>query len=154
MPERVDARKGVRAAKRPPASDAAHFVTASVHLRQVPAEYEAATAAAVRKAIEPFSSSVKMRPGRKILELLPRVRWDKGKAARRILQTTRNSSATLPVCIGDDVTDEDLFREFPEGITIRVGGVGKTAAKYVLADIDEVLRLLEQLACAWSFSRS
>jgi trehalose 6-phosphate phosphatase len=123
-------------------------LTASVHLRRIPLEREAEVATAVRRAVEPFSSVVQVRAGNKALELLPRVEWNKGRAARKILQTTGAAAAVLPVCVGDDLTDEDLFREFPEGVTVRVGENGDTAAGFFVADPYETLALLERIVGA------
>ncbi len=124
-------------------------LTASVHLRRIPNGRQAEAVAAVRQAVEPFSAVVQARAGKKILELVPRVNWDKGKAARKILQTVANSSAILPICVGDDVTDEDLFREFPQGINIRVGGHGNTAASFFLTGPQETLALLDRIGTLW-----
>ncbi len=50
------------------------------------------------------------------------------------------------LAIGDDVTDEDLFKAMPEkAYTIKVG-VGQSRAKYILDNHSEVLHLLDQLA--------
>jgi trehalose-phosphatase len=124
-------------------------LTASVHLRQIPTGRQAEAVAAVHRAVEPFSAMVQARAGKKILELVPRVNWDKGKAARKILQTAANSSAILPVCVGDDATDEDLFREFPQGINIRVGEHGNTAARFFLTGPQETLTLLDRIGSLW-----
>src|SRR6266566_3299936 len=124
-------------------------LTASVHLRQIPAGRQAEAVAAVYQAVEPFSTVVEARAGKKILELAPRVNWDKGKAARKILQTAANPSAILPVCVGDDATDEDLFREFPQGINIRVGEHGNTAARFFLTSPQETLTLLDRIGSLW-----
>jgi len=124
-------------------------LTASVHLRRVAEGREAAVIAAVRRAVEPVAKFVVMRAGEKILELLPRVNWNKGKAARMILQTVGARSGVLPVCVGDDVTDEDLFREFPMGVTVRVGECRTTAARFFVESPDETLSLLERIGDFW-----
>jgi trehalose 6-phosphate synthase/phosphatase len=50
------------------------------------------------------------------------------------------------LAIGDDRTDEDVFRSLPpEAYSIHVGS-GKTAAQYNLRDPDEVFEFLSQLA--------
>jgi trehalose-phosphatase len=125
-------------------------LTATVHYRQVPAGNEADLVAAVLQAAQPYSGNVEVRPGRKVLEFLPRVQWGKGKAARMIMETVATTSRVLPVCLGDDVTDEDLFREFQDGITVRVGEQGRTAAKYFVRDVSEAGELLNRIARAWA----
>jgi trehalose 6-phosphate phosphatase len=82
--------------------------------------------------------------GKKVLELLPSGFWNKGDAALYIMG--RLNENYLPICVGDDTTDEALFRTFyGTGITIRVGYSRKTAAKYYLKDQWEVPLLLQQI---------
>src|SRR5512145_1851450 len=45
--------------------------------------------------------------GKKVLEILPRISWNKGTAALHIIERLQGSY--LPVCVGDDRTDESLF---------------------------------------------
>ena len=82
--------------------------------------------------------------GKKVLELTPNVSWDKGAAALHIMQ--RLDQRYLPICVGDNGTDETLFEAFSEkGITIRVGPSRRTAARYHLKGQWEVLLLLKQI---------
>ena len=90
--------------------------------------------------------------GKKILELLPDIRWDKGQALLWLLQAMRlDGPEVLPFYIGDDVTDEDAFQALAcRGVTIRVlgrstdglAGNEMSAAEYRLASVDEVGQLL------------
>jgi trehalose 6-phosphate phosphatase len=50
--------------------------------------------------------------GRKVLEIRPAIKWDKGKAVNFLLESLgmANSNDVLPVYIGDDRTDEDAFK--------------------------------------------
>ncbi len=49
------------------------------------------------------------------------------------------------LCIGDDYTDEDMFEQLPlSAYTIKVGR-GRTAARYRLKSVDQVLALLKKL---------
>ncbi len=82
--------------------------------------------------------------GKKVLELLPNVPWDKGRAALLIIKQLKKKC--LPVYIGDDVTDECAFKALFEcGITIRVGQSKKTAAQYYLKNQKEISRFLEYI---------
>ncbi|MBA4389911.1 MAG: trehalose-phosphatase [Syntrophus sp. (in: bacteria)] len=82
--------------------------------------------------------------GKKVLELVPRVSWNKGAAALHIMQ--RLDGRYLPICVGDDSTDETLFETFCEtGITIRIGPSRRTAARYHLKGQWEVPLLLKQI---------
>jgi trehalose-phosphatase len=148
--ERICDNLAPRIASIPGASIERKGLSASVHYRKVPAGNEADLVAAVLSAAQPYSGNIEVRPGRKVLEFLPRVQWGKGKAARMIMETVATTSRILPVCLGDDVTDEDLFREFPDGITVRVGEPRPTAAKYFLRDVSETAELLNLIARAWA----
>lgn len=82
--------------------------------------------------------------GKKVLELVPYVSWDKGKAVLWILK--RQKDKCLPVYIGDDQTDETAFKALSKkGITIRVGKSKTTYADYYLKSYQEVTRFLDQL---------
>ncbi len=82
--------------------------------------------------------------GKKVLELMPRVSWHKGTAALHIMN--KLDKQYLPVCVGDDITDETLFETFSKtGITIRVGYSRKSAARYYLKNQSEVSVLLQQI---------
>jgi len=87
--------------------------------------------------------------GKMVLELQPKMEWHKGKAILWLLETLKlNNEQTLPVYLGDDITDEDAFRALPEhGIGIAVkGGDHSTAARFSLRDTDEVREFLSRLA--------
>jgi len=52
----------------------------------------------------------------------------------------------VPLYIGDDVTDEDAFRALGDkGITVRVGELEGSRAKYYLKDTNEVFMLLKDI---------
>lgn len=82
--------------------------------------------------------------GKKVLELVPRVSWDKGRAALFISQKLNNNY--LPICVGDDLTDETAFKALNDGgVTVRIGRSGKTAAKYYLKGQWEMSRFLQHI---------
>ncbi len=82
--------------------------------------------------------------GKKVLELVPDVSWNKGSAALWILRKLKSES--LSVYIGDDVTDEFAFQALnTEGITIHVGNAKRTSADYYLKGQCEITRLLRQV---------
>jgi trehalose-phosphatase len=98
----------------------------------------------VRRIIQPHPG-FKMTLGKMVFEVGPRVDWNKGKAATWIRSHT-GSDQTLPIVLGDDVTDEDMFVELSDGVTIRVGLAGRSRAKYRLRDPGEVALFLAWLA--------
>ncbi len=86
--------------------------------------------------------------GKKVFELRPNTDWDKGKAVLSLLDMFHvDGSRTVPLYIGDDVTDEDAFRALgDQGLSILVSEhPQETAANYVLADVAEVHRFLDLL---------
>lgn len=80
--------------------------------------------------------------GNKVIEI--RVAGiDKGVAARKLVD---EAAAEFVLAIGDDKTDEDMFRALADkAITIKVGP-GHSNAKFCLANQQEVIRLLQDLA--------
>lgn len=67
---------------------------------------------------------------------------DKGTIAMKIMNETK---ADFVLCIGDDTTDEDMFKALENyGYTIKIGNKG-TSAKYTLLSQQHVLPLLNQL---------
>ncbi|XP_042404256.1 probable trehalose-phosphate phosphatase 6 [Zingiber officinale] len=89
--------------------------------------------------------------GRKVLEVRPTIKWDKGKALEFLLESLgfANCSNVFPVYIGDDNTDEDAFRvlhEREQGVGILVSKVQKkTTASFSLRDPTEVMEFLHRL---------
>jgi trehalose-phosphatase len=106
----------------------------------------------VREAVERARArhpALRVTAGKKVLELLPDVDWDKGRAVLWLIETLRLEDA-LPVYIGDDRTDEDAFRALAgRGVGIAVQASPEpTAAGYSLSGPDEVRALLAALADA------
>lgn len=82
--------------------------------------------------------------GKKVLEIIPDVSWDKGRAVLWILQRLKDKC--LPIYIGDDQTDEAAFKALcMKGVTIRVGKSKKTSATYYLKGYWEIPKLLQQV---------
>jgi trehalose 6-phosphate synthase/phosphatase len=88
-------------------------------------------------------------PGNKVLEMRS-PEMNKGAAVRRLLKAAHYD---FILAIGDDRTDEDMFRSLQHlqsAQTVKVGA-GPTLARYRLATQDDVLPLLERLS--GSFTR-
>ncbi len=122
----------------------------AVHYREVAAE-DVPSVERVVQAIHQEVSGLRLSGGKKIFELQPDVDWHKGRAVRWLLEDALDldCSAVMPVYIGDDVTDEDAFREIRnDGIGIRVDetAAGDSAARYRLRDPREVRQFLLKLA--------
>ena len=86
--------------------------------------------------------------GKKVYELLPKIDWNKGKAALWLLKHLGlEFPDAQPIYIGDDRTDEDAFRALEQrGVGILVSEEPKpTAARYSLGSPSEVERFLREL---------
>jgi len=79
--------------------------------------------------------------GHKVIEV-KRAGYDKGTVALRLLAL---ATYDFILAIGDDKTDEDLFRALPEeALTIKIG-ITASLAKYNLRNQQEVARLMDHL---------
>lgn len=94
------------------------------------------------------SDGLKVGRGKKVVELQPALDWDKGTALARIYQAIEaEGHSTIPIYIGDDLTDEDAFREAKRrgGEAILVTSMAlkrETAATLYLANPKEVREFL------------
>lgn len=129
-------------------------ITATVHYRTVDREdiesqvrsIVETIVADVESAGDDGSTGLRWTPGRNIVEIQPAIDWDKGDAVGRFVR--RCPEECLPMYVGDDTTDEDVFRAIaPEGIGVHVGS-NETAADYRVAGVEDVTTLLEWLADA------
>ncbi|CAA7013353.1 unnamed protein product [Microthlaspi erraticum] len=122
----------------------------SVHFRRVDEKRWAALAEQVKSVLVDYPT-LKLTQGRKVLEIRPTIKWDKGQALNFLLKSLgfENSEDVLPVYIGDDRTDEDAFkvlRERGQGFGILVSKVPKdTNASYSLQDPSQVSEFLKRL---------
>jgi trehalose 6-phosphate phosphatase len=116
----------------------------ALHYRNVPRAHRPDFDALVEKLQNKTAGlPVRWRPGNKVWELLPRVAWDKGRAAQALI---RHLEHPFPVAVGDDKTDEDMFEALSgKGITVHVGDDGDSFAQFCLARQSEVPRFLKFL---------
>ncbi len=123
----------------------------TVHLRTVKRGELLIVAQALSEATRPYRmrGEIVVRPGKEAFEIRPSVEWDKGKTLLWLLEksTVAGGEPPWPLCVGDDRTDEDAFRETRErGVTVYVGAPGKTDAQYYLRNVGEVAAFLGRLA--------
>jgi len=84
---------------------------------------------------------VQILPGNRVIEIRPSG-VNKGNALRYFLS---RETYDFILAMGDDVTDEDMFRALPDSAcTIKVGMI-ESVAKYNIPDCSEALGLLEEL---------
>ena len=116
----------------------------AIHYRKAPQEAES-----VRRLVEdlvrPSADNLRIIHGKMVSEVKPR-HADKGSAIYAFM-CEAPFLGRVPVFIGDDVTDEDGFKVVNgfDGFAIHVGRGDETAARYCLADVDQVIAWLEGL---------
>jgi trehalose-phosphatase len=120
----------------------------SVHYRLVPEDDRPVVDGAVTEVAASFPD-LRLTGGKLVHELRPPGDWDKGRAVLWLLNTLGwEKSDTCPVCVGDDLTDEDMFVAVDGwGVTVVVGDLDRsTRARYRLSDHAEVATLLQFFA--------
>ncbi|MDD3983294.1 MAG: trehalose-phosphatase [Candidatus Omnitrophota bacterium] len=96
---------------------------------------------AVARSVDEGAAAVKK--GKKVLEILPPGRHNKGTAVKEIL---RGAGDVTSLYLGDDRTDEDAFRALKHrGITVYVGAKRASAAGYYLNSPREAVLFLREL---------
>jgi trehalose 6-phosphate phosphatase len=120
-------------------------LSASVHFRRAAVPSWKEIGEIVRTAVGPLGNLFEVTLGRKVYEIRPLVNWHKGNAVRWIKEAAGMQKA-LPVYVGDDLTDEDAFTALPEGITVNVGRVVTTSARYYIERQEAVAEFLVWLA--------
>ncbi|MGE5635688.1 MAG: trehalose-phosphatase [Nocardioidaceae bacterium] len=130
------------------ASVAVHFRLADDHTRPRVQEV-------VDGLLAGHPNQLKVTPGKMVLELQPKLDWDKGKAVLHLIAALGlDRDDVVPLYLGDDITDEDAFAALAgRGIGIFVGDLDDpevagrtTAADFILYSTEEVERFLTTLA--------
>ena len=116
-------------------------LTLSIHYRMVAKEHWKALQQTVQSVLANHPYPFLVTKGYKIIEIRPPIHWNKGSAVTWLQDQLSRQYAQL-IYIGDDLSDEDVFTAFPNGITIKVGDGTQTAAQYSVDDPEEVLRIL------------
>lgn len=111
-------------------------LTATVHYRAVRSSDQLAVEMAVRERVARLDGPFVLGEGKKALEIRPDVDWDKGAAFKLICE--QRGPFDLCIALGDDRTDESMFRANPGQINIKVGEARPTEANCWLADPVEV----------------
>jgi trehalose 6-phosphate phosphatase len=118
-------------------------LSATLHFRMVDQRHHNSLLFATRSSLGAFGTQLALRVGNRALEVRPRVQWDKGSALRYIHEQTGPFDGC--VCIGDDRTDETMFRANRDQLNIRIGCARGTAATYYLSGSAEVAILLSHI---------
>lgn len=128
----------------------------AVHFRKAPPEVEPAIQRAVQAVAQGYRGQLVLQAGKKVLELLPAIGASKASAVSALLEKlpTWLGRAPFPLYLGDDRTDETVFRKLKtRGLTILVGRPGEgssespstSEARYYLEDPTEVRKFLREL---------
>ncbi len=121
----------------------------AIHYRHAPRP--AVAAAAIFAALSTAPRSIRIVGGKRVINVMARTAPHKGRALRTLVARAR---VTTALYVGDDDTDEDVFRGAPAGrlITVRVGARRSSAAAYYVRTqpaLDDMLaRLLRLRATA------
>ncbi len=124
-------------------------LTLSVHYRQAPDRADE-----VRRVVDDAAggeAELKVTAGKMVLEVRPRVEWDKGKAVLFLLDQMRPPAGAPVLYLGDDATDEDAFRalagwrEEGEGVLVADAPPAGSAARAWLRSPEEVGALFAAL---------
>ena len=117
-------------------------LTLAVHYRKANKRYWPYVEEAFNSAVS--ARKVKTVKGKRVFEAKPLIKWDKGKAALKIIHKMKCS--VLPLYIGDDITDEDAFKAVKnKGITVYVGRPRNSCAEYFVWNVGEVIKLLRKI---------
>ncbi len=128
----------------------------AVHYRNAAPEAAAAVTAAVHNVGN--RSGLKVTSGRMVVELRPKIQWDKGRTLEWIVDQIAGEEPLLPIFIGDDLTDEDGFDAvLHDGVGIVVrhteDGDRATGARFSLDSPDRVTAFIERLVMQCDIDR-
>ena len=97
----------------------------------------------LRETLKPLEAVLHVQPSKKVWEVLLRQAPGKGAAVTEIMK--KLPAGTLPIYVGDDTTDESAFVALSKGVTVRVGALLHSKARYKLRSPAEVKEFLERL---------
>jgi len=127
-------------------------LTVGVHYRLVDEKDIQGFLSIFNEITDPYivRDKIKINSGKKVYEIKPPVKWDKGKVVLWLLarqQFISGEKNVFPIYIGDDITDEDAFRALKrKGLTVFVGEPGNSKADYYLKNTEEVIKFLRLIS--------
>lgn len=116
-------------------------MSVAVHYRQVSKEDLPGLKLPLKKILKENRENIRLLKGKKVVEFLPNIEWNKGKAALWILNTLGLDWSEHKIFyLGDDTTDEDAFRILrTRGTSILIAEKAeKSAADFRLSSPEEV----------------
>lgn len=124
--------------------------TVAVHYRGASREIVARARGALARCQQKVPG-LRLMEGKKVWELFPHCEVDKWAAIQFILRRERRkrpSAGRTVIYLGDDTTDERVFRKM-RGISVAVGKRHKTAARFFLRSPAEVRQFLMGVSESW-----
>ena len=118
-------------------------LSATVHYRQLEQRRHDSLPYAIRQNLRSFGTRLAYRAGNKAFEIRPHLAWGKGAALSLIRD--RSGPFDLCICLGDDRTDETMFRANLDGLNIKIRQVQATCATHYLTDPYEVAIFLSHV---------
>jgi len=119
--------------------------TLSLHYRN--ASDRDAAIEIINQTIRQLKPAPRQISGKYVENIVPDDAPHKGEA---LLQIMCHAGCSKALCVGDDVTDEDVFNLSNDHILgIRIGCKGLSLADYCLSDQQEILGLLDRVVFWW-----
>jgi trehalose 6-phosphate phosphatase len=108
---------------------------------------------AIRRAVAALPVPMRVIPGKLVINVVPEAAPSKGDA---LVKLRERADADVAMYVGDDITDEDVFRLDQPGrlFTVRVGRSKSSAARYYLRQQREIDTLLACLAALRADART
>ncbi len=121
-------------------------LTGSIHYRRLTAPLPKGLRDIIENEVQSRSHKLKLTEGKKVFEIRPNIDWGKGEGVRELGHRLDARRRDLQIYIGDDRTDEDVFRALgKDDITILVGKRRSSHARSRLKDVNAVWKLLGAL---------
>lgn len=119
----------------------------AIHYRKVPQEKLRKFSKTFKKLLLAYKDKFNFARGKKVYEIRPPLNFSKKEAVFYLEKVLAKGKNDITIYIGDDLTDEDVFRALhPPDISIRIGKSKSSSAKYYLTR-KELRDLLNYLAC-------
>ena len=118
--------------------------TMSVHFRKLPRGHSVAFEELIRYFMKEYRRyPITWVRGKKVIEIRPSVYWGKGDTVMHLM---KKFPRAVPVAIGDDRMDEDMFKALKgRGVSVKVGYSRSSAAEYYLSTPNDVKVFLQGL---------
>ena len=121
----------------------------TIHYRNVDPKCVPPILMALKQEIKGSRIPLRLGYGKMVFEIRPQSSANKGTAVLELLNQV-DQDGVLPLYIGDDQTDEDVFKVLKKGITIFVGLPTPSLAQYYVNEPAEVHHFLEKVAHEFS----